>query len=249
MPPHSATGVPADGADPGLGSVLTAGQVNHFNTFGFLRLRGFFADEFERLAAGFDEAFASESPTLMNPANPYHQADDPRYEEKLREMVPYFIERSDKLSWLRTDPRVLEIAASLLGPDFEYAESDGNLFNCELYWHIDAYAAPITQHHIKLYFYLDPLNAESGALRVIPGTNVYTETYAQGLYRDLMADPGKVSEIYGVEINEIPSWTIDSEPGDLIIGDYRTLHGSFNGGVGRRLFTVNFREIVPANDA
>ena len=31
-----------------------------------------------------------------------------------------------------------------------------------------------------------------------------------------------------------------STPGDLIVGNFRTLHGSFNGAPRRRLFTVNF---------
>ena len=52
----------------------------------------------------------------------------------------------------------------------------------------------------------------------------------------------RVKDVYGIEHNEIPSWTLESEPGDLIIWNFRTLHASFNGGERRRLFSINFRE-------
>lgn len=228
--------------------VLSPAQVTFFQLFGFLKLPGLFRAEIDEIREGFEEAFSSEeSPTILDPSNPYHTPRDPAFADEVRLMVPYFIERSEKLRWLRDDPRVRGIARSLIGDDFDYAESDGNRFNCDVNWHIDAYGAPIGEYHIKLYFYPDALTGPMGALRVIPGTNHYTEVYAQTLYRDLMADPTRCQEIFGVELEEIPSWTIDVEPGDLVVGNYRTLHGSFHGSPGRRLFTVNFKEAKPAS--
>jgi hypothetical protein len=223
--------------------VLSPQQALFFHTFGFVHLPGLFADDVERIERGFDEAYGSESnPTPLDPANPYHTSPYPEYAERVRDMVPFFIERSEDLAWIRTDPRVTGIAEDLLGRRYEYAESDGNHFNCDVYWHIDAFGAPIDQFHIKMYFYLDRLTAENGALRVIPGSNHYREAYAQRLYGTLMADPSSCVDTYGVELEDIPSWTIPVEPGDLIVGNYRTLHGSFHGAPGRRLFTVNWKQ-------
>lgn len=223
--------------------VLSDQQVAFFRTFGCLKLPGLFASEIDRIETGFEEAFSSEpEPTILDPANPYHTSRLQGFERRVRDMVPFFVERSENLRWIRHDPRVLGIAHQLLGDTFEYAESDGNLFNCDVYWHIDAFGAPISQRHIKMYFYLDALRQSNGALRVIPGTNHYEEAYAQSLYRDLMADPSLCAEKFGIPLDEIPSWTLEVDPGDLLVGDYRTLHGSFGGSAGRRLFTVNFRE-------
>ena len=61
------------------------------------------------------------------------------------------------------------------------------------------------------------------------------------LVRRLTDDPEQVPEILGVELDEIPSSALEVNPGDLIVTNFKTLHGSFNGGVRRRLFTVNFR--------
>jgi len=230
-------------APPVAEFALSDQQITFFNTFGFLKIPGLFRDDFSRLERGFEQAFGSEDePTVLDPRNPYHESRDPAYANLVRSMVPYFLERSDDLVWLKSDPRVVGLVTSLIGPRYEYAESDGNRFNCDVKWHIDAYGSPIEQFHIKLYFYLDPLEGSTGALRVIPGSNHYTETYAQTLYRELMGDPTRCEDLFGVSLEEIPSWTLDVQPGDLLVGNYRTLHGSFNGGVGRRLFTVNFKE-------
>lgn len=243
--PDTTTVVPTGAADVD-GSVLTPQQVLFFHTFGFLHLPGFFGQEFARIERGFEEAYASEpAPTPLDPANPYHTSPYPEYAERVRDMVPFFIERSDDLAWLKTDPRVLGIASALLGEHFDFAQSDGNRFNCDVYWHIDAFGSPIDQLHIKMYFYLDALSADTGCLRVIPGSNHYRETYAQRLYGTLMADPSACRDTYGVDLEEIPNWAVEVVPGDLVVGNFRTLHGSFHGAPGRRLFTVNWKQIQP----
>jgi hypothetical protein len=228
--------------------VLTPQQVNYFETFGFLTVPGLFLPDLERLRRGFEEVFAREEDQfVLDPDNPYHQTDDPELAKQVRVIVPAFLERSEDLQWLRDDPRVRGVVRSLLGDNAVYGESDGNLFNCDVLWHIDAYNAPIEKNHIKLYFYLDPLDAESGALRVIPGSHELVGNFSHTLRRDLH-DPAKVPEIYGVELDEIPSWVLDVQPGDLVVGNFRGMHGSFHGGSRRRLFTVNFHEVKPTDD-
>jgi Phytanoyl-CoA dioxygenase (PhyH) len=219
---------------------LSEQQVAYFKTFGFLKIPRLFAPDVERIRSGFEEVFATENPEVLDPDNPYHRTRDDRYKRETRTMIPQFVDKSPRLKWLRHDARVLGVARSLLGDGFVYAESDGNLFNCDVYWHIDVYGAAPNVEHIKLSFYLDELHRETGALRVIPGSHFDGTGYAGALYKHLSREPGRVYEHVGVEVDEVPSWTVDVDPGDLIVGNFRTMHASFNGGVRRRLFTMNF---------
>ena len=219
---------------------VTPQQVAWFETFGFLVLRGVFTEDMERIRDGFEEVFAREEAQLLDPENEFHRTSDPQYERETRWIIPAFIDKSEKLKWLRDDPRVDAIPRALLGDDFQYAESDGNLFNCNVLWHMDAYGASADALHIKVYFYLDALQRDAGSLRVIPGSH-HRGGYMGALVRRLTEDPERVPEILGVELDEIPSSALEVNPGDVIVTNFRTFHGSFNGGARRRLFTVNFR--------
>lgn len=213
---------------------LSPEQVRYFETFGFLKLRNLFVSEIDDIAAGFDAIFEDEANERMETHYAIHG-------ERRRVTIPSFIDKDRRLQWLRSDDRVLGIARSLIGPDYNYGESDGSIFYCGTAWHADIFGAPMSQYHVKLYFYLDVLSAESGAIRMIPGTNHFSETFATTLRADL-EDPAKVLMTYGVDGSEIPSVALDTNPGDLLVGNYRTLHASFKGGDGRRLFTMSFKE-------
>jgi hypothetical protein len=217
----------------------TEQQVSFFEAFGFLHFPGLFADLADQLTEGFEEVFAEHATWDTNV--------DLHFEQK-RSIIPAFVTKSEKLSALLTDPRVQGVVSTLLSPDHVFAESDGNIFSCETSWHADTYSAPIEQRHLKLSFYLDPISADSGAIRMIPGTNHYRTDFAERLRRDLN-EPGAIASIFGVEPAAIPSWTLANEPGDLIVWNFRTIHASFNGGARRRLFSLNFRERRPDEDA
>lgn len=216
---------------------LSEQQKVYFDTFGYLKIPALFKDEIDDIIAGFEEIFANEEHFRMEVFEPIHF-------EQRRLIVPIFIDKSPKLQRLRYDPRVVGIAKSLVGDDYDYAESDGSLFDCDSSWHADSYGAPLERYHLKLSFYLDPLRGDCGAIRVIPGTNHYMDLFATTLRKGL-EDAARVKEHYGVGPHEIPSLTVESEPGDLIVWSYRTLHASFGGAKRRRLFSISFRE--PSN--
>ncbi len=221
-------------------SELTDQQTSFYRTFGFLRLEGLFRDRVADLQAGFDEVFSNAESQFLDPANPYHRARDPQFSERTRELISGFIDKSDKLSWIRDDPRVTSIASALLGDGYVYAESDGNIMNCDVLWHVDAYGALAQHEHIKLFFYLDPLHRDAGALRMIPGSHLTDSPFGKQLRKHLILDPDRGPEVYGIDLDQVPSWSLEVEPGDVIVGNFRTVHASFNGQAGRRLFTVNF---------
>jgi hypothetical protein len=214
---------------------LSPQQVAYFKTFGFLHLPGLFGDSIEEMTAAFERIFA-----------------DPRHEHwelgegflhggRRRVAVPSFIDKDEALSELRNDPRILGVVKGLIGDNYEYAESDGNIWYCETYWHSDVYGSPLSAYHVKLSFYLDSLSGNSGAIRLIPGSNFYGESFAEALRKDL-ANPEGIKEVYGVEGREIPAWTLASEPGDLIVWNQRTIHASYNGEARRRSFALTFKE-------
>lgn len=214
--------------------MLSAQQIKFYDTFGYLRLPGLFRDDIDGITEGFEAIFADQETPRVDIEVDLHR-NEPRV------MVPQFIDRHPALAGLSDDPRIQGVVRSLLGDDIEYAQSDGNLYSCDSEWHCDIYGSPLEIRHTKLSFYLDPLRHDSGAVRVIPGTNHWESDYATTLRRDFQRF-GEIPALYGIDGTSIPSATLDSDPGDLLLWDFRTIHSSYGGGQRRRLFTLNFRE-------
>jgi hypothetical protein len=216
--------------------LLTPQQVHFFETFGFLKIPGLFSDDIDNIICGFEDLFGDKDQLVWETKEALHG-------DARRVIIPGFIEQSPRLAPLQHDPRVLGIIRSLIGREYKWASSDGNLFYCESYWHSDNYAAPLHHYHIKLSFYLDDLTGHNGAIRIIPGSHFHQQTYARTLRKDFN-DPAAINDLYGIAGSDIPSYTVESIPGDLIVWNFRTIHGSYNGGERRRLFSMNFEEAV-----
>lgn len=236
----------ADSAAGGLIS-LTQQQVRFFQCFGFLRIPGVFSgDELERIEAGFEEMFVGHDDPARDDVmyikeSPLH-TDARLHEDPHRYIIANFLERSESLGWLRDDPRIQAIPRALIGKEYEPASSEGSLFYCETSWHPDFYQATMEQFHIKISLYLESLRGDSGAIRVLPGSQFHDETYNQRLRWMMFSDTDKIRDHFGVEADELPSHTVDTNAGDLVVWDYRVIHASFRGGPRRRLLSINFRE-------
>jgi hypothetical protein len=215
--------------------LLSPQQIHFFETFGFLKVPGLFADDIDEIIHAFEELFDKQ---------PVWETKEALHGDEKRLIIPGFIEQSPRLSLLQHDPRVVGIVQSILGRDYIWSSSDGNLFYCESYWHPDDYAAPLHHYHVKLSFYLDDLTGESGAIRIIPGSHFHQQTFSRTLRRAFKNEAG-VKEVFGVEGGNVPSIVVESTPGDLVLWNFRTIHGSYNGGERRRLFSLNFGETVP----
>ena len=215
--------------------LLSPQQIHFFETFGFLKIPGLFAEDVDEIIDAFEDLFDKQ---------PVWETKAALHGDEKRLIIPGFIEQSPRLSRLQYDPRVVGIVQSLLGRDYIWSSSDGNLFYCESYWHPDDYAAPLHHYHVKLSFYLDDLTGSNGAIRIIPGSHFHQQTFSRTLRRAFKNEAG-VTEVFGVEGREIPSIVVESVPGDLVLWNFRTIHGSYNGGERRRLFSLNFGEMVP----
>jgi hypothetical protein len=215
--------------------LLSPQQIHFFETFGFLKIPGLFADDIDEIVDAFEELFEKQ---------PVWETNEALHGDEKRLIIPGFIEQSPRLSRLQHDPRVVGIVQSILGRDHIWSSSDGNLFYCESYWHPDDYAAPLHHYHVKLSFYLDDLTGQNGAIRIIPGSHFHQQTFSKTLRRAFKEEAG-IESVFGVPGGEIPSLVVESTPGDLVLWNFRTIHGSYNGGERRRLFSLNFGEKEP----
>lgn len=196
---------------------LTPEQVRFYRDFGFLVLRGLLADELSWVEAEFESVFtaAGAQPDGSGP----------------RQVAP-FIDHSPALCSLLELPAVRAIPQALYGGEWSYLSSDGNLFGGDTRWHRDG----VWEHAdmVKCAIYLDPVDASTGALRVVPGSH-RTAAPLDGIWLQPF-EPAA----YGVEPAEIPATPLESQPGDVVLFSHRLLHASFGGGRRRRMFTLNF---------
>ena len=138
------------------------------------------------------------------------------------------------------DPRIDGIFTSLLGADYNYLGSDGNFYVGDTNWHSDTdwsgkMRGKPPRIFYKLALYLDPVTADSGALRVIPGSQHYGDRFAEALQANLRGAP----ETLGLSGDQVPAIALTSNPGDVVVFNQNTKHSAWGGGNRRRMFTIN----------
>jgi hypothetical protein len=121
--------------------------------------------------------------------------------------------------------RVESVAAPLLGGSVLPTRAKGTRYSGNSPWHTDS-ASPLTS--IGCLAYLEPLGAEDGALRVLPGSHHQD-------FRDALRHLG----VDGAPAPALPAHAVVTEPGDLILLDEHLFHASFGGGT-RRQWRVDF---------
>ena len=202
--------------------MLTEQQRLFFDTFGFLVRRQVFSpEEMAVIGRRFDEVM-----------------DDDRrgadFSGDKHQGVIGFVERKAELRALVDDDRIYTAVEDLLGPGFVWIGSDGNLYVGSTGWHPDG-GEPYRR--LKVALYLDPVDKDTGCLRVIPGSH-------RGVVHDRLKRQRPTPEAddspYGVDGADIPSFPLESRPGDVVCFDYGTLHASYGGKAGRRMFTMCF---------
>lgn len=194
--------------------MLTDEQYQHFQTFGFIVLRQFFTpDEIttlsEEFETGLDRAYQ-------------HRPFDGSERHWVSQMGP----DTPCYSNLLEDQRFWSITEQLYGADAFAVGTDANRYVGDSRWHPDHHADPKEDcYGVKFAFYLDPVDADTGALRLMPGS------HKRPLHDDLRAF------LQGRELTQIPSHICASEPVDVIAFDMRCWHASFGGSAGRRMST------------
>ena len=211
---------------------LTEQQLNLFATFGYLSFPGLFAEEIEAITDSFEQVWTE------NGSGHFGKAHD----EKRRSALIQFIDQNEYLSTLIDDPRIDGVAASILGDDYNYAGSDGNYYVGDTAWHSDGYRKKISAS-FKMALYLDPVTADTGCLRVIPGSHHFDDGFANAVHEVFEnSRSNKTEEVWDMGGSEVPAVALESEPGDLVMFNHCLKHSSWGGGTRRRMFTLNFEE-------
>ena len=210
---------------------LTDAEVSFFNTFGYLSFPQLMADRIEAIQDAFE--------TVWKEKGGGHNGKP--HEGTARSCIVPFIDQSEELSSLLDDPRILAIAKTLLGHDFNYMGSDGNFYVGDTGWHSDGGHKLDDPMHLKIAFYLDPLTRDTGALRVIPGSHLFSDIYADSLSQQVV----KSQEVWEIHGKDVPAVIFETTPGDPVLFNHNTKHAAFGGGTRRRMFTMNLCQRYP----
>ncbi len=225
---------------------LTPRQIAFFQQYGYVKIPGLFdAREMEQFTSGFEDAFArhlnaEDSEVLMHIQNsPLHVAERPE-NRKERFILPNITEYSSLLAPLSRDPRITAIGRSLVGDQGQLICTDGSIYYCSTSWHYDFFNDPFEKTTLKFSLYLEPLRYDSGAIRFMPGTHMDNE-YSRTLRRvfNFMGDESP-EETFGVKPEDAPSVAVETDPGDLLVWDFKTMHATFHGKARRRQIGLNF---------
>ena len=125
--------------------------------------------------------------------------------------------------------RVGALAEAVLGGPVLPTRAKGTLYFGNSPWHTDS-ESPVTS--IGFLAYCEPLDAESGALRVIPGSH-------HRQHGDAIRKLGVNAE---AAVVGIPSHAAETQPGDLILIDEHLFHSSYGGTV-RRQWRVDYLRV------
>ncbi len=200
---------------------LTEPQVAFFETFGYLVVRGLLThEETGRVIEAFEWSIQN-------------WGGGAEHDGSKRTMFGGPIEHTPELCALMDHPKILGLIGSVTGEDFNYCGGDGNYYTGDTRWHPDGNWGQLWA--TKTAFYLDEVRADSGCLRVIPGSH----RPDQFIRRDGI-QPRDSMEMYGVPPKEFPgSLPLETRPGDVVIFNHDLYHASFGGSNRRRMFTMN----------
>ena len=209
----------------------TKEQIAFFDTFGFIRFSGAFRGEADRIIGAFEDVWTSHGGGHNEEA----------HDHKRRSAILPFIDQSEYLSSLIDHPLIDGFASAVLGPDYNYTSSDGNFYVGDTNWHSDNFS--LQYKNIKVAFYLDKVTRDTGCLRVIPGSHRVGDRYADSLHEVVpQSTVNHNEEKWGAHGSEVPAYPIESVPGDMLIFNQATKHGSWGGSDRRRMFTINFSQ-------
>ncbi len=204
--------------------MLTEQQITDFHTFGFLIFRKLFSpEELETINAEFDYAMDAS----------YRHAP---FDGTCRHWVTMVGAETPFFASLLEDPRICTVAEKLYGEDVIGAVSDANRYVRESNWHRDT--GNRHQYGVKFAYYLQPVGAESGALRVIPGSHKHPISDELGQYFSQST----------LGIQDVPAYVCESEPGDVVAFDLRCYHASWGGSNDRRMCTVVYYNNPKSHD-
>ena len=214
--------------------MLTPGQIAHYKTFGVLLLRQIFTP--------------AEIADITREANEIWRDDRERQPENPYQIVVPFVEERPRLAQLPEDDRIYLSIADILGPGFVWGGSEGHKgsFTEEnlLQWHADRPdQTGVGYARVKVMIYLQPMRKETGALRVIPGSQYkpFREPL-MALHKDLNSLAQNDTSLYsfGVPGPDLPCHPIEVGLGDVVMFNDYLFHGISGKQEGRSCITLKY---------
>jgi ectoine hydroxylase-related dioxygenase (phytanoyl-CoA dioxygenase family) len=197
---------------------LTDAEIAHFRAFGFVVARQAF--DAASLSEEVDRALA-DGLTPMRRSSAQAGIDF-GYVPMMCERTPVSVALLDRFS---------AAASRLLGGDALPVRAKAVRYHGASVWHRDS-ELPVDS--IGVVAYLEPLDATSGALRVLPGSHHHS--YATALAQEL----SRRGEPQGVETDGGFAGTpLETRPGDIIVFDEHLYHAS-HGGAARRQWRADY---------
>lgn len=191
-------------------------QLHFFRSFGYIVLRQFFnADDLAQLNRDHQQGLANQYPAERNDGS------ERLWTRMTDESTPF-------AASLMEDPRLLTPAQQICGEDVLGIGVDINRYVDTTGWHPDT--GDENQIAVKFIFYLDAVDANTGALRVIPGSHLLRGEQRNAFAKAISATP----------LTEVPCQAAATAPGDVIAFDIRTWHASHGGSDNRRAWNLDY---------
>ena len=211
--------------------MLNPQQLQHFNTFGFVILRNALsADEVETLRDQWQRR-ADEADRFV-----------PFAGDKSRDMIAMG-DSAPFITALFEDDRLAGIGEQIFDRLIG-ASAIAHRYVGDTRWHYDA--GGYEAGGLKFAVYLDHVGADSGALRVIPGSHLqpFHDQVARfdpvGPKWSCAAATPEQAKTAREAIDTVPCVVCQTDPGDIVAFDLRTYHASRGGKVDRRMCSFTY---------
>ena len=248
--------------------LMTPAQREHWETFGYLVLPQLYTTtEVAAIAAAFDDVLQQAAVAEQVDPSTLVQAGAPMGPGGALIIDPGLCERHDDLMGLPDQPRLAGPVEALLGAGCFYEGSDGRIAIGDTAWHADGGWRPELplgrddpgweEHTAGSYWpgakaivYLEPLNPDTGCLRLIPGSQ---RSPLHESLRSLQAHVGAPRELrevldqedLGLAGVDVPCQPVPTQPGDVVLFSHQCFHASFSehrhAGHRRRFFAMGFK--------
>ena len=196
--------------------MLSPEQLTFFETFGFVHMRALFSpEEMAAISAAAEDIWRRE-----------RQGGAEGHQSSVS-----FVECRPLLAGLPEDDRIYGPVGQVAGADFVWGGSEGNKgsFNetRDHQWHSDrAGQIDLAYRRIKIMIYLQAMQRDTGALRVIPGSH-----QADFHRRLLVLQPqqqGTSMSAFGVPGPDLPAHPVEVVPGDVVMFDHYLYHSVYS---------------------
>ena len=208
--------------------MVTDQQLDHYRTFGFVVLRGYL-DQRETAALG------QELDGALRDAFGAHFHQRPTTGGIEGHHLPIMSRHRTPTSLaLVEDARFINAARRLLDAPVLPTYAEGVLLFDQAGFHYDDGTGSTG---VKFAAYLEPLTAQTGALRLMPGS--HHPDFAASLQGWERRNPALDAEGLRRQISGIPCHVAETRPGDVIAFDWHTWHASIYG-TDRRQWTISY---------